>query len=234
MTGTCVNTIKLIGLGSLGLLTGSLAYQSVQVIPKLIHELNYHVTNKGWSLVKCGKLLNRVLLGVATSCFVLSYRYSPVSEQHPYLIYALLGSCGSFGYTYIQSCKHEKTLNKFDTIKPTPKPAPAPAPAPKLAPKADDELGKSYIHVSDEDSTSATTTPSHSTPNSPKAGAATAPEFQPEEEEDIEAEVSMALFKKEMVNNLVAIKSIYLVGTGCFGLTFLITSVGVLGEFIMG
>lgn len=237
MTGTCVNSIKLMGLGSIGLLTGSLAYQSVQIIPKLINELNHNLTNDNWSLIKCGKVINKVLLGISTSCFVLSYKYSPTNEKHPYLIYALLGTLISYGYTYYQSCKLEKSLNKFS--KPSAKPVTKPQPesvsepvVPESGPDRDDDLGKSYIHVSDEDSTSATLTPTHSTPGSPRPSE---PVSNPklEEDDDIELEISMALFKKEMVNNSLSLKSIYLKGAGFLGMTFLISSIGVIGEFVM-
>lgn len=218
MTGTCINTIKVIGVSSLGLLTASLSYQSVEVIPKLIDELTTKVSNSNWCTIKYGKLINKLLVGLSTSCFILSYKYSPINEKHPYLIYSILGGLASLGYTYFSSCKEEKKLSKFNVPKPSPKT--------KVINEAnednEDDLGKSYIHVSDEDSTSTSSTPSQSVAASPKP-----------EADDIEDEINLTLFKKEMKMSYVNLKSIYLTGAGCFGFTFLISTIGIIGDFMM-
>lgn len=108
MTGTCINTIKVIGVSSLGLLTASLTYQSIEVIPRLIDELTNKVSNTSWRAIKYGKLINKVLVGLSTSCFFLSYKYSATNEKHPYLIYSILGGLASLGYTYFSSFKEEE------------------------------------------------------------------------------------------------------------------------------
>ena len=43
MAGTCIATVKIVGVSSLGLLTSSLTYQTIQGIPALINELNTKV-----------------------------------------------------------------------------------------------------------------------------------------------------------------------------------------------
>ncbi|EGV62165.1 hypothetical protein CANTEDRAFT_95056, partial [Yamadazyma tenuis ATCC 10573] len=100
MTGTCVNSIKIIGVGSLGLLSGSLAYQSIKLIPQLIEEVSSSVSNATYSNIRLGKFISRVLVGLSTTCFYLAYKYSPGNEKHPYLLYALVGGILSYGYTF--------------------------------------------------------------------------------------------------------------------------------------
>ena len=47
MAGTCITTIKLLGVGSLGLLSSSIIYQSLTKLPELIHQFNCQFnTNK--------------------------------------------------------------------------------------------------------------------------------------------------------------------------------------------
>lgn len=125
--------------------------------------------------------------------------------------------------TLISLLSKKKKLDKFNVPKPSQKSV---ASATTTNEAHDDDLGKSYIHVSDEDSTSTSSTPSQSVATSPK------PESKPESN-DIEDEVNLTLFKKEMKISYINLKSIYLTGAGCFGFTFLISTIGIIGDFMM-
>lgn len=225
MAHTCITAIKIIGLGSVGLLTSSLSYQSLQQIPKLINELGLSigvdsgVKSKINCLINGSRLINGILVGLSSLSFWLSYKYSPVNEKHPYLVYAGIGSLLSYGYTYYKALNvenklieaqepHSVQVNNNDTSSADKKPS------------GNEGLDNSYIHVSDEDSTSSNTpSPPQSTPASPKP--------------DIDYEINLSLFKKDIVNDLTDLKAKYVIGSGLFGLTFLISSIGVIGDYCL-
>lgn len=215
MTGA----IKIIGVGSLGLLTSSLAYQSIKQIPQLINQVEIYDKDVYENLKLNGRL-NKVLAGLASASFYLAYKFSPINAKHPYLIYALVGTVVSYGYTFVNSMEDVRKVRKFKAPKASGKEA-----KPVKTEEEIDELGKSYIHVSDEESTS-TSTPSGSAPNSPITKANN-------ENEDIEYEINLALFKKEIKNCLLRIKQNYLVSASGAGVSLLLATVGIIGETFM-
>lgn len=220
MAGTCITTIKLVGVGSLGLLTGSLALQAVNVIPELIRELNIKLES-GYSnlnVLKYGKYVNTGLLHLGVGCLYLAYNYSPVNEKHPYLIYSILGGIIGFGYTYYQTWNYEKSIETFEI--------PKPQNVGVVQIEKEDDLSKSYIHVSDDDSSTTNSTAPNLTPNSPNPTLDT--------DANIDTEINLTLYKKETIKNLENIQANYYIGAGLFAFTFLISSVGLVGDFVMG
>lgn len=101
MPGTCVTTIKVLGVALLGLLTSSLVYTVYDEIPRLIKEISTNGVEASSNKKSCGSLscfvpgvraTLGVLGGASTFLFSLAYLYSPAYAQHPYLIYASLVS----------------------------------------------------------------------------------------------------------------------------------------------
>lgn len=241
MAGTCIATVKIVGVSSLGLLTSSLTYQSIQKIPSLINELNTKVNSlsKSNALASIRNLINysRIghisLSGLATAMLTMAFIYSPPSEKHPYMIYSAVGAplaiismyYRGFGlenkllrktdhlhaHNAKESSKSNKNMNAFDIVKGD----------------DDSQLGKSYIHVSDEESSSTTSTPTSTIPNSPQDK--TVDSLQ--QELTLEEEVDNALYKKEIVNDLSKVKLNYVVGSSIVGLSFVIATIGLIGDY---
>lgn len=253
MAGTCITTIKVLGASSLGLLTGSLVYQSIQSIPLLINKLQYEVAISSTELLSQIKLIitvsrvsNLVFGSISSGLLWLAYLASSSRDKHPYIIYSTFSIPIALATLYYQSYKYESKLLSKSTIPVVPEATPAPAPAPVSAPqleessKSDDEtesLGKSYIHVSDGDDSSANSTPNSTTPSSPKTSGQPEGETpqkltisEASKELSIEEEVENALFKKEVVQDLQKVKSGYLVGSSITGLGFLMVVVGIIGD----
>lgn len=241
MAGTCIATVKIVGVSSLGLLTSSLTYQTIQRIPALINELNTKVSglSKLNALASIRNLINfsRIghisLSGLATAMLTMAFVYSPPSEKHPYLIYSALGAPLALISMYhhgfgletklLRKADHLHTHNANETTKNTENVGDSE----NLKSDEDSQLGKSYIHVSDEESSSTTSTPTSTIPNSPQTK--TVDSLQ--EELSLEEEVEIALSKKEIVNDLNKVKSNYVVGSSIVGLSFVIASIGLIGDY---
>lgn len=243
--GTCVTVIKLVGFSSLGLLSASLTYLSIQSIPSLIARLNSQVSITSGSAsavldaisrnLTISKLSNVLLSAVSSGMFYLAYKYSPLLEQHPYLIYSGLGAPLALASLYLQGCAAECNIAKRSCArkaKLAKKKAPAvllgpskPQPAPKE--EEDDSLGKSYIHVSD-DSLSNTLTPGSSTPSSPKQAAT---ETVEPTVSTVEQEVEDALSKKEYVHDLETLKNAYTVALVVSSVGVAICTIGLVGDY---
>lgn len=257
MAGTCITTIKVLGASSLGLLSGSLVYQSIETIPLLINKLQYEVSISSNEILSQVKLIitttrvSNVILGSLSSGLLwLAYLASGVRDKHPYIIYSTISVPIALASLYYKSYKYENKVLRKSTINVTPDAAApvaeeqasaaeqaVPA-APAVAEeKSDDEaesLGKSYIHVSDSSSNS---TPNSTTPSSPKSAQhpeAETPQLlsisEATKELTIEEEVENALFKKEFISDLQKVKSGYLVGSSITGLGFLMVVVGIIGD----
>ncbi|CAD1812463.1 putative integral membrane protein [Candida parapsilosis] len=273
MTGTCVNTIKLLGLGSLGLLTSSLIQQSVQNIPNLItqlnaiYSLNVITLNSKITEVKSylfsSRVVNGLLTGLSTLFFTLAYKYSPIDEKHPYLVYAAIGApLTLFGLYYKAWGYEDKILSKQDvsvfkkgSSSKTSSHAPSSVVSvdddedePQVISKVSsvDELGRSYVHLSDE---SGLSTPTSSQPASPQIRHQEGDrdvedeqqqqqQQQPREgtsaqEAEVEIEIENTLTKKEIVQDLKHIKSGYTIGSYVSGLSLTIAVVGLFGDFYL-
>lgn len=273
MTGTCVNTIKLLGLGSLGLLTSSLIQQSVQNIPNLItqlnaiYSLNVITLNSKITEVKSylfsSRVVNGLLTGLSTLFFTLAYKYSPIDEKHPYLVYAAIGApLTLFGLYYKAWGYEDKILSKQDvsvfkkgSSSKTSSHAPSSVVSvdddedePQVISKVSsvDELGRSYVHLSDE---SGLSTPTSSQPASPQIRHQEGDrdvedeqqqqqQQQPHEgtsaqEAEVEIEIENTLTKKEIVQDLKHIKSGYTIGSYVSGLSLTIAVVGLFGDFYL-
>lgn len=252
--GYCIATVKIIGVGSLGLLSGSLTYKSLQSIPLLISDLSRNIYSSSPStasiksyvkkvedLIVKSRFVNLVLGSLSSTMLALAYRGSPPGAKHPYLIYAALGAPLTIAGLYYKAYRYEQKLLAREVERlavPATEEAEAIAEA-KVAEKDDDDvvnvpsdnesLGKSYVHVSDEESSSSTTsTPTSTAANSPRVKPAAAqPAFS------IEDEVESALAKKEFISDLENIKSSYVVGSAISGTTFLIALVGLIGDYYL-
>ncbi|KAK6882478.1 hypothetical protein K4I79_004689 [Candida tropicalis] len=258
MAGTCITTIKLLGVGSLGLLTSSIIYQSLSGLPDLIHQFNAQFNsssidffNKKLDALKKNifnnRLINGVLAALTSGLFTMAFKYSPVHEKHPYLVYASIGAPLSLIGLYYKNWKYEQkilakkavdlssTSNKAQDKSSKSKSDAADgeeeeAEVISKVESADSLLGKSYVHLSDE---SGLSTPNASQPSTPKV--------QPKEEEqehvekspeeiEVDKEVENILIKKEIVQDLKKIESGYVLSSYISGVSLLIASVGLLGD----
>lgn len=243
--GTCVTVIKLVGFSSLGLLSASLTYLSIQSIPNLIARLNNQVSITAGSssavldAISCNltasKLSSVLLTAVSSGMFLLAYKYSPLLEQHPYLIYSGLGAPLALASLYLQgniadsniakrsSARKAKLATKksSDVLAAVSKPPAAPRE------EEDDPLGKSYIHVSDE-SLSNTLTPTSSPPGSPVQ---TATETVEPTTSSVEEEVEDAMSKKEYVHDLETLKNAYTVALVVSSVGVAICTIGLIGDY---
>lgn len=241
MAGTCIATVKIVGVTSLGLLTSSLTYQAIEGIPKLIHELNTKVNSLSKSntlatikrTITCSRIGHISLSGLATTMLSMAFIYSPPSEKHPYLIYSAIGAPLALLSIYYRGYGLEsKLLRKANTLhacdaKEHSKAEASPSDTENVKSDDDSQLGRSYIHVSDEESSSTTSTPTSTIPNSPQTK--TVESLQ--EELSLEEEVDDALSKKEIVNDLNKIKSNYVVGSSIIGASFVISAIGIIGDY---
>lgn len=246
MAGTCVTAVKVVGVTSLGLLTSSLTYQATQEIPTLINRLRARAALSSASDVLAAistnisfnRAANVVLGGLSLLLLWAAFKASSPSEQHPYLIYSAVGAPIAVGSLYYRAFKHEKRLKRA-----TGRRAARRVPPPSLllqkevifAQKDSDEdlLGKSYIHVSDEESSTNTSTPESLAPVSPIQQAHQEAEADLKEELSIEQEVEDALHKKEYMADLAHLRSSYAVGAAISGAGFLVAFVGLIGDFFL-
>lgn len=243
MAGTCIATVKIVGVSSLGLLTSSLTYQTIQRIPALINELNTKVNglSKSNALASIRNMINfsRIghiaLGGLATVLLSMAFIYSPPSEKHPYLIYSAAGAPLALISMYYRGFGLEtKLLRKADHLhshnaREVTKSTGNVSDSENVKSDDDSQLGKSYIHVSDEESSSTTSTPTSTMPNSPRTK--TVDSLQ--EELSLEEEIDNALSKKEIINDLSKVKSNYVVGSSVVGLSFVIATIGLIGDYYL-
>ncbi|GEQ67651.1 hypothetical protein JCM33374_g1316 [Metschnikowia sp. JCM 33374] len=243
--GRCITIITLTGATSLGLLTGSLTYQSLKAIPELIRQLNSQVSLKTASAesvltsiktnLTVANAVNTVLGALSTWLFSTAYRYSPVSGKHPYLVYSALGAPLALAVLYykagtkactitgpfshgegIENILKTKLANFNNKFNNKKAQKPKEHKAPETS--GDDEsLDQSYIHIS-EDSSSG-----DSSPETPIDAAESVPS-------DIEHEVEDSLNKKERVRDLESVGFAYYVASVVSGVGFAICSVGVIGD----
>lgn len=238
--GTCVTVIKLVGFSSLGLLTSSLTYQSFQTIPELIRRLNNQVSIGAASAsvvlsaaatnVLVSRAANVLLASLLSALFATAYRYSPPSAKHPYLLYSAFGAPVALLSLYSSAASAETRIVKRSRARSArlaEKKKKTPVVAPAVADDDESQLGKSYIHVSD-DSLSNTSTPGSSTPGSP---AQTATETVEPTTSAIEQEVEDALSKKEYVHDLERLQSAYTVASSVAGVGFAVCTIGMVGDY---
>ncbi|EGW32752.1 uncharacterized protein SPAPADRAFT_60104 [Spathaspora passalidarum NRRL Y-27907] len=252
MAGTCISTIKLLGWGSLGLLTTSLTYQSAYQIPQFITKIKREVTSSSTFQtqlkdVVCsivGSRFVNIALGVlATGLFSLAYEYSPLDEKHPYLLYSAIGAPLTIIGLYARVYKYENRMlsKKQTSIKKQEKSKPEVVPEeqdeePELISKVssqDDQLGKSYVHLSEDSGTSTPT--SISSPEIRSISPQPVPVAAKSEpaEVSIDEEVEQALAKKEVIHDLTIVKSEYTIGVSISAISLLIASIGIFGDFYL-
>ncbi|KAI3404479.1 hypothetical protein KGF56_002671 [Candida oxycetoniae] len=289
---SCISTIKLLGLGSLGLLTTSIIYQSIQNIPQLIdginsiYQLNLSTLNhqilKTKQYILGSRIINGVLTGLSTLFFSLAFKYSAVDEKHPYLIYAAIGAPLSlFGLYYKAWIYEDKILSKSESGKDRKhtkftspvtssvstsdieyedgdegedaggkekkKDYSEPTETISKVCSAENELGRSYVHLSDE---SGISTPTSTQPPSPQIKQQNN-QHEDEDEDDIvigesseqprkaktveeievDAEVETILIKKEVVQDLKHIRSGYYIASYISGVSLTLAVVGLFGDF---
>ncbi|CAK9439697.1 uncharacterized protein LODBEIA_P37970 [Lodderomyces beijingensis] len=286
MAGTCISTIKVLGLGSLGLLTTSIIYQSIQNIPQLINQINSiyqfnlsqlnHQIYKTKTFILGSRIVNGLLTGLSTVLFSLAFKYSSADEKHPYLIYAAIGAPlsllglyynawfaedkilskdGNGSFLKQQKKKHTKFASSTTTVT---NPSSVATPdidyeegevqddeeddeSAEVISKVNtaDELGRSYVHLSDE---SGISTPTSTQPPSPtlkhqeeeEAHGETSQqpqEAKPEDENEVDTEIETTLLKKEVVQDLQHIQSGYTVASYVSGISLTLAVVGLFGDF---
>lgn len=191
MAGTCITTIKYLGVGVLGLTLLLIIYQTYEIIPRLIREVLVLLDVVAIKKKVTISLIIHTLAGAAASLlFYTAYKYSPSFEKHPYLIYSGLCLVAVaigvwYGYPVTRSAK------------PAAKPVVA-----KKAVKHDEPLDKLYVHVSDED-LSVISTPSSTSPNSPQLDSV-------EDTKEIDDVVALSVAKHEAVVTMESISLGYL------------------------
>lgn len=232
MAGTCSTSLKVIGITSLGLLGGSLSFQGAKGIPELIRNINSRSlpvdVQESARKIHIGGAVSVVLSALASAALLLIYRAAPVTEKHPYLIYSALSAPISVGVSLYMSWKQQKRVvcgargqkRAQEVMKASAKAAQTQKSGSK------DDLGNSYIHVSDEDSSSLST-PSSTAPGSPDTVAAAK---DLEQELSIEEEVEQALRKKEHVHDLRTIATALVYGSGVAFFGFALGLVGIVGD----
>ncbi|RLV91499.1 hypothetical protein JA1_003879 [Spathaspora sp. JA1] len=261
MAGTCISTIKVLGWGSLGLLTTSLTYQSAYQIPQFITKITRDVVDHTTSStfqsqlkdVLCsivGSRIVNITLGVlATGLFSIAYGYSPIDEKHPYLLYSSIGAPLAVVGLYFRVYKYEtrilgnknkqgKTKKKSETVAKVPTRTEEDEEEPEVISKTtsqDDPLGKSYVHLSEDSGTSTPT--SISSPEIRSISPQPVPVStinKPEVKEiSIDEEIEQTLVKKEVVQDLNTIKSEYRLGVSISAVSLLIASIGIFGDFYL-
>lgn len=244
MAGVCVATVKVIGVSSLGLLTGSISLNAYQEIPNLINKLNLNIVSvlkastidSVLNLISVSKLTALSLGTLSSALLSLAYVVSPPKGKHPYLIYAALGAPVALFSAYYQSVGAERKLIERRRRSTKKVAAPVPVVDDEAAKEAevkdsdDDSLGKSYIHVSDDDDGEGEGSDSTSTPSDTGSPITTAADTQLQQELSIEEEVENALEKKELVQELESIKQGYYIGGAITGVSFVIASIGLVGD----
>ncbi|CAX44203.1 conserved hypothetical protein [Candida dubliniensis CD36] len=281
MAGTCITTIKLLGVGSLGLLSSSIIYQSLTKLPEFIHQFNCQFntdkdngTNSSITLFEQqlyrlkniifgNRLINGALTTISTGLFALAFKYSVSNERHPYLIYAALGAPLSLISLYYNIYSVEEKIlfqqqqqqkSKSAGVGKTKKKSKnveasagkqeedqayddEPAELISKITSSDSLLGKSYVHLSDESgiSTPNSTTSHPSTPklepNQQEQEQPTAAAVDDEVELEVEQEVENILIKKQVVQNLKKIESGYTIASYVSGISFVIASIGLIGDY---
>ncbi|KAM9910267.1 hypothetical protein OXX69_004645 [Metschnikowia pulcherrima] len=245
--GRCITIITLTGAASLGLLTGSLTYQSLKGIPDLIRQLNKQVSLKTAS---AGPILssirtnftvfnvsNLVLASLSTWLFSTAYRHSPASGKHPYLIYSALGAPLALFALYFQtglkSCSilgpfSDGRLEQFlrvNYMKLSAKVEKKAAEIKGEEEKKDVAPKKAAKNANEDENLDQSYI--HISEESSDLSPETPVEVT---QSNIEDEVEAALSKKERVQDLETVGSAYNVASVIAGVGFAICSIGVIGD----
>lgn len=117
--GRCLIVIKVAGVTSLGLLTGSFAYQFWAAIPDLIRQLNTasasrnQLTLSTISNAFCvSNVVNLALAVSSTGLFTMAYRSAALSGKHPYLLYSALVAPLALVSLYYNGAKAQCDIGK--------------------------------------------------------------------------------------------------------------------------
>lgn len=232
--GTCIAVVKLVGASSLGLLTTSLTYQSLNAIPDLISRLNNQVLIAATSATDVldafflnlvvSKAANVALASLSTALFTMAYRYSPAAGKHPYLMYSALGApLALLAWSY-QGVRAEcNILKRTKARRAQLQQKSSVARAAEPAAEEEEPLGKSYVHVTDD--SLAASTPATSAPGTPQQN--------PVAEMSIEQEVEYAISKKAYVRDLETVKQSYFVASAVSGVGMAVCAIGLIGDFFI-
>lgn len=226
MAGTCITTIKYLGVGVLGLALSLILYQAYQTIPAQIRLVLVLAADPARLHHKITLLLilHSVAALLLSLLFYTAYKYSPLFEKHPYLVY--LGVCGvaaMLGVWYGFPPPWQAAPTK------TPTRAPSAAPATRsgaatTASVGDSALDKSYVHVSDEE-LSVILTPNSTLPLSPQLTLEA-------EAENIDVEVELSHARQVLVSRLERVDTGYMFAGGVSLVGFIIGAIGVLGDVL--
>lgn len=91
--GVCLAVVKIVGVGSLGILTGQLINQSCQTIP-LLESISATTSVKEYVDKLIAKTCCSVITlgGLAAALFSMAFFKAPQKYRHPYLLYAAAGA----------------------------------------------------------------------------------------------------------------------------------------------
>lgn len=118
--GKCLTIVKLVGIGSLGITSGSYFLTSFQLIPKIVANTagDYKsLKEKICKLFVSLRLSFWSLGSISSYLFYQAYSKSPSYGKHPYLIYAALTFPIALGYNYYYSFNNEQKLIKNEEEK---------------------------------------------------------------------------------------------------------------------
>lgn len=227
--GTCITVIKIIGASSLGLLSGTMALQKYKAVPDLLARLNKeesihlasgsHLLSSIVSRVFVASGASVALASLASYLFSTAYKYSPLSAQHPYLVYCAIGGPVALAAYHYKSWGTEYRLGQRSKsykahVEKTEQPEGG------ATRDEDSHLGKSYIHVNS--SLLGVSTPNSSAPGSPAHKA--------QEESAITQEVEDAMNKKTYAADLERLSGAYSAGAAVSLAAFGILVVGLVGD----
>lgn len=235
MAGTCITTIKYLGVGVLGLALSLILYQAYQAIPTQIRLVLVLAADPGRleHRITLLLILHSVAALLLSLLFYTAYKYSPTFEKHPYLVYlgvcgvaAMLGVWYGFPNPLLTTSLTSLTTRKSTTgTSGTPGATTTTAAAGTTANGASiDALDKSYVHVSDED-LSVVSTPNSTLPLSPQLTLEA-------EAEGIDVEVELSHARQVLVLRLDKIDSGYMFAGGVSLVGFIIGTIGVIGDVL--
>lgn len=222
---TFITAIKIIGVSSLGLLTGSLVNQAIKTIPDLINNINYVSQNEKESL-ETDKYINISLGAVSSFLLLLTYAYS---TKHPYLLYTSILGPLALGTLSVNFSRFKKLWRKLEIKLEREFEEPIGDKLPVSRSSSIDDLSKSYVNVKSESSTPSPTLSSSST-----GFEDIAEEVKSEvDSSSIDLEVDQSLLKKKYLHDLQKLRVASIFGVGISGFGFLIGLIGIVGETVL-
>lgn len=111
--GKCLTIVKLVGIGSLGIASGSYILSSLSCVPDILKVANNSFDKLKTDISNVITSLRLTFWGLgslSTYLFYQAYTRSPVYGKHPYLIYAALTFPAALIYNYYFAFNDEQKL----------------------------------------------------------------------------------------------------------------------------